>query len=183
MPAEPARRTEDYSAAVLKTAREIASYGEVSVPTAYDSDADWFVHSLRLAVPGVAVSRSGHPGSPPVLLFLGMRFWTSWARDGAPVTWRDAQNKTEPEILLFLDSAPNHIVREADGLPIRPAAKCLVAALEKLGWIKARRELFVIWAGIRIEALGMPQPKAQRTESRVIALVLDHAKVQACCAN
>ena len=174
------QQSDDYSEAVRRTTRAIASSVEAAVPAAYDSDSDWLVHSLRLAVPGVAVSRSGHPGSPPVLLFLGMRFWTSWARDGAPVTWRDAQNKTEPEILLFLDSAPNHIVREADGLPIRPAAKCLVAALEKLGWIKARRELFVIWAGIRIEALGMPQPKAQRTESRVIALVLDHAKVQAC---
>lgn len=171
MPAEPSQPLGDYSTNVVQALRsiyEIDCFEQVS--PALRQDFDWVVTSLRIAVPGVAVARTGTPGGPPVLSLVMLRFWLSWS---------DAQNKREPELLLFLDAAPHFAIADVDGLPVRDAAKCLVAALEKLELIKATRELFVSWAGISVQSLNAPQIR-QPNMSRVLALALNPKKVVRC---
>lgn len=180
MPAEPSQPLGDYSTNVVKALRSIYKIGDVEqVSPALRRDFDWVVTSLRTAIPGVAVARTGTPGGPPVLSLATLRFWLSWSRDGKPVRWCDAQNRREPELLLFLDAAPHFAIADTDGLPVRDAAKCLVAALEKLELIKATRELFVSWVGISVQRLGAPQIQ-QPNMSRVLALALNPAKVVSC---
>lgn len=180
MPAEPSQPLGDYSTNVVQALRSIYEIGDFEqVSPALRQDFDWVVTSLRIAVPGVAVARTGTPGGPPVLSLVMLKFWLSWSRDGEPVRWSDAQNKREPELLLFLDAAPRFAIADVDRLPVRDAAKCLVAAFEKLELIKATRELFVSWADINVQSLNAPQ-RPQPNMSRVLALALNPEKVVSC---